>query len=359
VEDQPEGEKKKGIDLSDLIKATQTEFHLEPFGRVLIGTLSVGALMAVEKALSKEPNLEDEKLVRVLLGSTLRVPVDGKDRKLTEAEVEGISENDVTRFSEAYLQKKDWQHGEAIAVLTKETPVANLAETIRVQIKRFNDQTKSSIDSMLGPMKSIFSGTTQSLFRESEKIRSLFQNSAAPYSFLGATFKGLEPQWDTASLTRLTDTLRSEQELRRPPAINFNIPRITPVSEHVERLSSDLGRVIERLETLTEWTGTNNRLLTSALGDITTWRSEHESSSRKGLWIAVGGILMTTLVSAIGLLVSLRANKDAGQSQRELIHELQQQNQTLKSLLQVQAQLPPPPIGPRSLKKPRAKQATP
>jgi hypothetical protein len=29
VEDQPEGEKKKGIDLSDLIKATQTEFHLE------------------------------------------------------------------------------------------------------------------------------------------------------------------------------------------------------------------------------------------------------------------------------------------------------------------------------------------
>ncbi|NTV73962.1 MAG: hypothetical protein HGA66_07120 [Holophaga sp.] len=382
----------KKFDLNEAHRWTRTEMRIEPFGRVLVGPMSMNAMKPVTLAMEQKPSLSDTEMVRAIFQAVVEVP-DAEDswegRKLTKEEAGQVEDAQLEAFATAGLGRKDWfvkEKGAGEECEYVGPAIPELVRRLQASFERINKGARA----IAGSISPIFSNATRALLEQTERLASLsrlqsplldgfrspFQEleekleriragmqspgARAAESFqreldqidqqnrrladlvspsLGAT-EILRQQTEMARLTGLTGAeSRQLDGLRADPLPDSRLqsllegPRVTPLSEHFKTISRENQELRDGIATLSSQTEQIRELFTSAINDNARYQTDEASATKRNFWIAIATVIISIASTCGTLTNSVGSGRESKRQQDEMIQALQQQNAHLAELV--------------------------
>ena len=150
------------------INLQRSELDTAALGKVLIGHLSVGAMLNVSKLMEQETAASDDQIARTLFQAVARIPPSesgSEERSLSSDELESITDADIDIFANIFNSQQGWSIESSGAEISS-SPVQLLCQKVRNELKQFSD----SVNNTFKLSKGLFSKDTRKLISESALI---------------------------------------------------------------------------------------------------------------------------------------------------------------------------------------------
>lgn len=360
------------------INIPKVELNTISLGKVLVGHLSVSAMLKISKLIEHEGATSDAKIVRTLFQEVVQILTSDEvptTRPVNNDELESVTDADIESFSKTFNKQQGWIAGQN-DISDTGSHVQFLCKKLRNELNQFNetvnktfklpkhifsDETKKliSASALIGERLKDFTGTS-SLAKQLELSNSSVQKameSINRISTIASASKLFEDQM------RLTSTVREiAAQAEAMKAINqsvypsenhiLSVPKFQDLSESIQRasenspmarsaktltaLDSKVDEVLEIAQTVAELHGKTNEAILSGLANLADkWNKDERNASRTLKW-AVGGIFISALFALVAVTQDFVTNRGNDKQQQEAKAMLEEQLRLSKDMAKEQ-----------------------
>jgi len=342
------------------------DLQTDNLGIVKVGHLTVKALTELSPNLDPMIDTDDATLVRALMVAVSKTHSDVQDesgRKLTDGELQLITDADLERFAVAFMEQERWEadkdeYGQLLP------PVQALAKAFRFQVEQMGASTRKMMEGLQG----IISPATQKLFMMntalSERLKELGGIKPVFSTTLMDAMKGLQsPMFDAAkmrfslgntSAASLIKNFEAGQEIAQaakiispeqvePPHIDIRALTENSTANRSARAVTELNHKAEEIVEIARGMavahGNTNEMVSQAMAQFEIKRISDTDDIKKSLVIASGNLriaIYSLIASVILGAISLWYAYGSYHIAKEADITSNEQTQALKDLVAIQ-----------------------
>lgn len=360
------------------INTEKVELNTASLGKVLVGHLSVSAMLKVSKLIEQEVSITDSQIARSLFKEVVQI-LTGKEGQITRPvnsdELENVTDADLEIFAETFNKQQGW--------ISDQGDVSDTDSQVQLLCKKLHDELShfsETVNKSFKLPKDLFSNDTQKLISASaligERLKDFagtsslakqleFSNSSArkamesinKASTIASASKLFEDQMRLTSAAReiaaQAEAMKAINQSVYPSENHIlSVPKLQDFSESMQRasenspmarsaktltaLDSKVDEVLEIAQTVAELHGKTNEAILSGLSNLADkWNKDERNASTTLKW-AVRGIFISALFALVAVTQDFVTNRGNEKQQQEAKAMLEEQLRLSKDMAKEQ-----------------------